>query len=90
MGYTGSLDELGIAPPAGWSPTKDVLLIAGHTYIVKTWDDHYAKIRVLALSPAKMEFDWAYQLQEGNRYLKAGPTVGRGILELGSSARDRH
>jgi len=70
MGYTTSLDEIRVAPAHGWSPTKDVRLIAGHTYVVWTWDDHYAKFRVLSLTPQRVVFDWAYQLQERNPYLK--------------------
>jgi len=72
MGYTESLDEIVVAPKSGWSPTKDVQLIVGHTYVVWTWDDHYAKFRVRDLKPTRVVFDWAYQLVQGNVYLKPG------------------
>ena len=66
MGYTNSLYDIGEAPSAGWSPTKDVVPIAGHTYVIWTWDNHYAKIRVKTISASRIVFDWAYQLDTGN------------------------
>jgi hypothetical protein len=78
MGYTTSLAEIAHAPTAGWSPTGDVRLIPGHTYVVKTWDNHYAKVRVRSLSDTYLVFDWAYQLQPGNTRLKQAIT--RGVL----------
>ena len=45
MGYTNSLDDISFAPALGWTPSKMVEAIVGHTYIIWTWDDHYAKIR---------------------------------------------
>jgi len=82
VGYTESLYDVGYAPSAGWSPTKDAMLIAGHTYVVRTWDNHYAKVRVRSLSDASVTFDWAYQLQAGNTRLK-GVAV-RGPLRAGT------
>jgi len=72
VGYTSSLLDIPIAPASGWSETHDVHLIDGHTYVVWTWDDHYAKFRVTSLSPTLVTFDWAYQLQESNPMLKRG------------------
>ena len=84
MGYTTSLYEIRYAPTSGWSPTKDVGLIVGHTYAVWTWDNHFAKFRVTGLSPSRVVFDWTYQLQQGNTRLKPAffsernPELGRG------------
>jgi len=72
VGRTESLLEIGEAPSEGWSPTHDVLLVPGHTYVVWTWDDHYAKFRVVSMSPGRLVFDWAYQLQPSNPLLKRG------------------
>jgi len=69
-GYTVSLLDINIAPESGWSPTHDVQLVEGHTYIVWTWDNHYAKFRVTGLSSGQVVIDWAYQLQEANPILK--------------------
>ena len=70
MGYTTSLYDITVAPSAGWSPSKSVEAIAGHTYVVWTWDDHYAKIRVRDVTTSKVTFDWAYQLAASNPELK--------------------
>jgi len=88
MGYTNSLYDIAEAPEGGWSPTKDARLILGHTYVVWTWDDHYAKFRVTSLSSSRVVFDWAYQLQKGNIRLKTSPHE-RKPLELGAGAKER-
>jgi hypothetical protein len=62
LGPTSSLLDFNTAPSSGWSPTHDVRIYPGHTYVVWTWDDHYAKFRVV--------FDWAYQLQTSNPMFK--------------------
>lgn len=88
MGYTSSLYEINYAPENGWSPTKDVRLIVGHTYVVWTFDNHYAKFRVTVLSPTRVVFDWAYQLQAGNPRLKPSGQNNR-RLQMGSGAHTR-
>src|SRR6185436_15261675 len=62
-GYATSLDAMGWAPDAGWSPDGTVQLIPGHNYVVWTHDNHYAKFRVTNLtdSPSRVTIDWAYQ-----------------------------
>lgn len=70
MGPTQSILDINQAPTAGWSTTHDVQLSAGHTYVVWTWDDHYAKFRVSNVAPDRVVFDWAYQLQKSNPLLK--------------------
>ncbi len=73
MGYTSSLDEITVAPAVGWSPTKSAEAIAGHTYVVWTWDNHFAKVRVISVSTTDVTFDWAYQTSIGNPELKRAP-----------------
>jgi len=70
MGATSSILDVPVAPASGWSETHDVRLTVGHTYVVWTWDDHYAKFRVTSISPGRIVFDWAYQLQKANPLLK--------------------
>jgi hypothetical protein len=70
FGYTESLDDVDYAPDKGWSPLGYAECIVGHSYIIWTADDHYAKIRVTAVSPSFVEFDWAYQIAEGNPELR--------------------
>ena len=89
VGYTQSLYDVRDAPVSGWSPTKDVRLIVGHTYVVWTWDNHFAKVRFSALSSSGAVFDWAYQLQSGNTSLKRSVPSQRSALEMGVGAKSR-
>jgi hypothetical protein len=79
-GYASSLDAVDFAPTVGWSPTGTAELIVGHCYIVWTRDDHYAKFRVTDIRPtapgvpARVTYDWAYQVATGNRELRAAKT----------------
>lgn len=70
MGYTKSLYDIALAPSAGWSPSKSAEAIAGHTYVIWTWDNHYAKIRIREVTPLRVTFDWAYQVAKANPELK--------------------
>jgi hypothetical protein len=72
MGPTASIQDIATAPVDGWSPTHDVVLQVGHTYIVWTWDDHYAKFRVSSLAPSRVTFDWVYQVRSATPMLKHG------------------
>jgi hypothetical protein len=76
-GYTTDLDGVDYSPSAGWSPSGVVELIPGHSYVVWTHDDHFAKFRVTAVSTSQVLFDWAYQVDPGNRELQARPTGPR-------------
>jgi len=84
FGYTDSIDEISFAPLDGWSlDPYGVEMIPGHTYIVWTWDDHFAKIRVTTEGQASIDLDWAYQISEDDwerRQLKArlAESKGRG------------
>jgi hypothetical protein len=89
MGYTNSLDAIAEAPEYGWSPTKDVQLIVGHTYVVWTWDNHFAKFRMNSLNPLKVDFDWAYQLQTGNPRLKRSVPAEREKKVFGEGFEER-
>ncbi len=70
MGYTKSLYEIAAAPSAGWALSRSVETIPGHTYIVWTWDDHYAKVRVREVTSSRVTFDWSYQIAQSNPELK--------------------
>jgi hypothetical protein len=77
-GYTESLDEVDWAPAGGWSPTGAVEAIPGHSYVVWTHDNHFAKLRVVSLSPSRLVVDWAYQVARGNPELSARPARAEG------------
>lgn len=70
MGMTQDIYDIPYAPLSGWSETKDVLARVGHTYVIWTWNNHFAKIRVKSITNDRIVFDWAYQLVEGNTQLK--------------------
>ncbi len=75
MGYTGSFNEIGWAPGAdfennGWSPSGIVEAILGHTYVLLTANDQYAKIRLTSLpDQISINFDWALQEDHLNQEL---------------------
>ncbi|MFO7447483.1 MAG: hypothetical protein R6W90_14020 [Ignavibacteriaceae bacterium] len=70
MGPTRDIYDIPEAPETGWSPSKDEIAIPGHTYVIWTWDNHFAKVRVKSISRDRIVFDWAFQLVEGERQLK--------------------
>jgi hypothetical protein len=78
MGTTSSIYDIDYAPTSGWVPlvsgdnVKYTRAIAGHTYVIWTFDDHYAKVRITSISGTRMVFDWAYQTVAGNKELKRG------------------
>jgi hypothetical protein len=80
MGYTQNFDEITFAPETGWSSQGICEAIVGHTYVIKTSDNHYAKVRAITFSSNptfNMEFDWGYQVDPGNRELKVAPPSGK-------------
>jgi hypothetical protein len=77
MGYTNSLDDIAYAPSAGYSPSKTVEAIPGHTYVIWTWDNHYAKVRVKEVTSSRVAFDWAYQLASSTPELKLDAEIDR-------------
>lgn len=70
MGETNDIYDIPFAPTTGWSPYKYEVARVGHTYVIWTWDNHFAKIFVKNITPDRIVFDWAYQLVEGDTQLK--------------------
>lgn len=82
MGPTNDIYDIEFAPTTGWSTTKDEPAVIGHTYVIWTWDNHFAKIRISSMTNERIVFDWAYQIAEGNTQLKrSAPVEGRITLE---------
>jgi hypothetical protein len=85
-GPTSSIYDITVAPVTGWVPVqqgeniKYAPAIIGHTYIIWTVDNHFAKIRISNITPQRVQFDWAYQLIEGETHLK----------KISRSNSDRH
>lgn len=70
MGPTNDIYDIAYAPNSGWSSTKDAIAKVGHTYVIWTFDNHYAKIRVKNITNDRIVFDWAFQLVQGETQLK--------------------
>jgi len=76
MGLTFDIYDITAAPLIGWvdmipdANVKYVRALVGHTYVIWTWDNHFAKIRISSISNDRLTFDWAYQIAEGNTELK--------------------
>ena len=70
MGPTQDIWDIAYAPNSGWNPTKDAIAKVGHTYVIWTWDNHYAKVRVSNITSTRIVFDWSFQLVEGEHQLK--------------------
>ena len=65
MGYTVDFDVITYAPADGWSQLGYVEAVEGHTYVIWTDDDHYAKVRITSISPSGViSFQWAYQTSQ--------------------------
>lgn len=67
FGYTDDLDDVNFAPAEGWSlDPVGVELILGHSYILWTWDDYYAKMRVVEINydQSYVVVDWALQTSD--------------------------
>lgn len=72
MGYTRTLDEISVAPEDGWLPSGTAEAVAGHTYVIWTYDNHFAKVRITSVTASTVTFDWAYQTATGNPELARG------------------
>jgi len=70
MGFTDDFDDITISPDQGWSAFSGVEVIEGHTYVIWTDDNHFAKMRARIVGSQSIFFDWAYQRDEGNPQLK--------------------
>lgn len=79
MGTTRDIYDIAYAPTGGWSGTKDAVARPGHTYVIWTWDNHFAKVRINSISRDRVTFDWAYQLVEGEPQLRPAKDV-RGLV----------
>ncbi len=65
FGYTDHLDDIDFAPVDGWSiDPVGVELIEGHTYVLWTWEDYFAKFRVRSVGENSVILDWALQTSD--------------------------
>ncbi len=78
MGFTVDFDGIGWAPDIGWSELGYTEIILGHTYVIWTADNHFAKMRALSFNTgvgglSSVTYEWAYQTDPGN--LELAPVV---------------
>lgn len=64
-----NMDDISYAPLTGWDSDGIVTATAGHVYVVWTRNNHFAKFRIKVVETTFLVFDWAYQIDEGNREL---------------------
>ena len=65
---------IGYAPTEGWSDLGYVEIIEGHSYVVYTYDYHYALLTVKSFNgDGSVTFDWAYQTEADNPELSPSP-----------------
>lgn len=78
MGATTDITDITVAPVSGYvqkfegDNIKYTEAIAGHTYVLRTWDNHFAKVRISQIASNRVIFDWAYQLIKDELLLKGG------------------
>jgi hypothetical protein len=83
FGFTDNLDDVDWSPGEGWSNVGWVEVITGHSYIVWTADDNYAKLRISEIvDNTRLTFDWAYQVDPGNHELIPRPSHSDNYLRV--------
>ena len=89
MGPTRDITEITLAPVSGYVPLipgdniKYTEVLERHTYIIKTWNNHFAKVRITQIAADRIIFDWAYQLLENERMLKGSRKESRNKVYSG-------
>lgn len=83
FGYTDDLDDVNYSPEKGWSKVGWAEAILGHSFIIWTASNHFAKLRVNEMiDTTKIHFDWAYQIDAGNRELVPRPPHADNYLRI--------
>ena len=91
FGYTEDLDNVNVAPYHGWSEVGWVELIAGHSYIIWTWNGHFAKMRVKEfIRSYGVVFDWAYQTKWNEPELAPRPPHAENYLRARATGTEAH
>ena len=88
MGPTNEIYDITTAPSSGWATSKDAVAVVGHTYVIWTLDNHFAKVRVKSITSDRIVFDWAYQTITGEPMMKRSGT-GTTTRTLSSEINNR-
>ncbi|MFC1564021.1 hypothetical protein ACFL6G_03740 [candidate division KSB1 bacterium] len=72
IGRTYDLSDVDYADPdeIDWDEEGFLPLYEDHSYVIWTYDNHFATIRVREVYGDRIRFDWAYQTDPGNPQLK--------------------
>jgi hypothetical protein len=70
MGLTNDIYDIEFAPENGWVYTPYVRAYVGHTYVIRTIENKFAKIRIGQINADGIIFDWAFQTVAGEPQLK--------------------
>ena len=89
-GPTSSITDVDYAPETGWLSGGSVELYEGYSYLVWTWDNHFAQVRITCLCGDYIRFDWAYQTDEGNPELRVGNDGNRFRVDGKNAIRIEH
>jgi hypothetical protein len=80
MGLTNNIYDIPYAPQSGWVFREYIEAYVGHTYVIRTIENQFAKIRIKQINADAIEFDWAFQTVPGEPQLK--PIVRSGTRNL--------
>jgi hypothetical protein len=64
VGPTERIEKIGELSGNDWSPSHDVQLRTGHSYLVWTWDNQFIEFRVSEMTTRRVVFDWMYQVKK--------------------------
>ncbi len=87
MGLTKDIYDIPFAPQSGWVFREYIEVYVGHTYVIRTIENRYAKIRVNQINADGIEFDWAFQTVPGEPQLKTVVRSGERKLDKLQLAR---
>ncbi|HEX2984044.1 MAG TPA: hypothetical protein VHO28_10930 [Ignavibacteriales bacterium] len=85
MGTTRDIYDIEFAPETFPNELYAEAFV-GHTYVIWTWNNRFAKIRIKSIGQNSMTFDWAYQTREGEPMLKR-TSKERGALDIESKIK---
>ncbi len=80
MGATNNIYDIEFAPET-FPNELYAQVVLGHTYVIWTWDNRFAKVRPKRVTGNRIVFDWAFQTREGEPMLKRG-NIERKALDM--------
>jgi len=80
MGLTNDIYDIPYAPESGWVFKEYLRADVGHTYVIRTIENKYAKISIKQINGDGIVFDWAFQIVPGETQLK--PVARSGQREV--------